>query len=141
MRKLAVGCDQTSAIRRRSTETNVSVEKRVGKSHRIVKPPAAQLSISPQKFKWFNRNEHDAELNRARVKKCAARKKHKNPITNRLDPVAVIKAELPYSIRKKIDAAAFKILEANPRHPNGRKITFEEARALAIADSVSKNNV
>jgi len=82
------------------------------------------------------RKARKAEQNCARVKKSLARKKQRNPITKRIDPVSFLKAPLPYSTFKEIDAAAIKKLEGNPRDADGRPITFEEARALAIADFV-----
>jgi hypothetical protein len=77
-----------------------------------------------------------AEQNRKRVKKSVALKKQRNPVTRRIDPASFLKAPLPYSVFKEIDAAAIKKLEGNPRDADGRPITFEEARALAIADFV-----
>jgi hypothetical protein len=36
---------------------------------------------------------------------CRARKKKRNPVTKRIDPVSVLKAPLPYSVLREIDAA------------------------------------
>jgi hypothetical protein len=63
-----------------------------------------------------------------------ARKKEKNPVTKRIDPVAFLKQPLPYSVLREIDAAAFKKLEGNPRDADGKPISFEQARVLALAD-------
>jgi hypothetical protein len=82
------------------------------------------------------RKQRKAKQNCARVKKSRSRKRKRNPITHRIDPVSFLKAPLPYSVFKEIDAAAIKKLEGNPRDADGRPITFEEARALAIADFV-----
>lgn len=78
------------------------------------------------------------EQGRLATKRCRALKKNRNPVTKRIDPVSIVKTPLPYSVLKDIDAAAIKKLEDNPYDANGRPISFEEARALVIADSVKK---
>jgi hypothetical protein len=88
-------------------------------------------------------NSTDAERKARKTKQASlatqvrrARKKKRNPVTKRIDPVSMFKALLPYSTYKEIDAAAFKRLEHNPRDADGKPISFEEARALVIADMV-----
>jgi hypothetical protein len=82
------------------------------------------------------RKSNKREQWRLATRACRERKKKRNPVTKRIDPVSVLKAPLPYSIYREIDAAAIKKLEDNPLDADGKPISFEEARVLALADMV-----
>jgi hypothetical protein len=103
----------------------------------VCSPAAAQLSISSKKPKRTNRDDHKAEQGRLATQACRARKKQRNPVTKRLDPVSILKLPLPYSVYRHIDAAAIKILDGNPRDADGKPITFEQARVLVTVDIVT----
>jgi hypothetical protein len=78
-----------------------------------------------------------AEQGRLATQALRARKKNRNPVTNRIDPVSILKLPLPYSVYRHIDAAAIRKLADNPRDKDGRVITFEEARILVLVDLVT----
>jgi hypothetical protein len=78
-----------------------------------------------------------AEQQRLATQALRARKKNRNPVTKRIDPVSIFKLPLPYSVYMHIDAAAIRKLEENPRDNDGKPISFEQARTLVLVDLVT----
>jgi hypothetical protein len=78
-----------------------------------------------------------AEQQRLATQRLRARKKNRNPVTKRLDPVSIFKLALPHSVYRHIDAAAIKKVADNPRDGDGKPISFEQARMLLLVDIVT----
>jgi hypothetical protein len=89
------------------------------------------VNSTDEKRKAYKRKQR-----RFATQACRARKKKRNPVTKRIDPVSIFKAALPYSIFKELDAVVIKRLKENPLDADGRPIPFEEARENMIADFV-----
>ena len=81
------------------------------------------------------RKTNKREQGRLATRRCRARKKQRNPVTKRIDPVEVFKPVLPTSIYRDLDKAIMEKL--NRRDPDAKPITsVAQAMNLVIEDIV-----